>query len=383
MSAPFLPYGRQTIDDGDIAAVVAALKSPLITQGPLVEVFEAGLAKYVDSPFVSVVANGTAALHVAYAALGLGAGDEILTTPITFAATANAARYLGAEARFADVEPDTGNLDATKLEARITPRTRGIVAVHLGGLPCDLAAIRAIADRHNLWVVEDASHALGAEYRGRKIGAGVYSDATTFSFHPVKHLTTGEGGAIAVKKASLKEAMDRLRHHGIERDASKYTIPSPGPWYHEMPVLGFNYRLTDLQCALGISQLARQPAGLVRRRAIAARYRRGFAGAPGLIPQAERDERLSAYHLFPVRIGFTAARTRAALMESLKARGIGTQVHYIPVSHQPYYRERYGAPEALAGADSYYERTLSLPMYPALTDDDVDRVISALLSELT
>ena len=377
--AAFLPYGKQSIDDADVAAVSAALRSALITQGPLVDELEGALAKSLAVPHVSVCVNGTAALHLAYAALGLAAGDEIVTTPITFIATANAARYLGADVRFADVEPDTGNLDASKLEAAITPRTKGIVAVHFGGLPCDMAAIRAIAERHRLWVVADAAHAFGAP------GLLEDGDAATLSFHPVKHLTTGEGGAVCVKDAALKRRVDRLRHHGIERDASRWQAPSPGPWYHEMPEVGWNYRLTDIQCALGLSQLARQPQWLARRRAIAQRYRASLARLEGLVrPQATRPGRESVYHLFPVRIDFAkAGRTRAQVMDGLKARGVGTQVHYIPVNTQPAYRALYGGAQDLPGARQWYESELSLPMYPTLSDDDVDRVVEALRAELT
>ena len=266
MTEPFLPYGKQAIDDDDIAAVVAALRAPLITQGPLVGEFEAALAAFTGARHVSVVANGSIALQLAYAALGLGPGDELITTPNTFAATANAARSLGAHVKFCDVEPDTGNLDLATIEALITPSTRGIAAVHFGGLPVDLAPLRALADKHGLWLVEDAAHALGATYRGTHVGT--LADATTLSFHPVKHITTGEGGAVIARDATVKGMIDRLRHHGIEREHLK--TPSPGPWYHEVQSLGWNARLTDIQCALGISQMKKLPAWIARRRELAA-----------------------------------------------------------------------------------------------------------------
>ncbi|MGE0395433.1 MAG: UDP-4-amino-4,6-dideoxy-N-acetyl-beta-L-altrosamine transaminase [Kofleriaceae bacterium] len=378
----FLPYGQQVIDEDDIAAVVSALRSPLITQGPRIAEFEAALAAYTSAPHATVVANGTIALQLAYAALGLEAGDEIITTPNTFAATANAARALGAEVRFCDVEPDTGNMDVASVEALVTPRTRGIVPVHFGGLPVDLAAVHTLAQRHHLWIVEDAAHALGATYRDQPVGACRFSDATTFSFHPVKHLTTGEGGAITVRDPALKRHIDRLRHHGIERE--HFSQPSPGPWYHEVVSLGWNGRLTDIQAALGISQLRKQPSWLARRRELAAVYRQRLAElGPHVTLQATRPERESAFHLLPALIDFDAlGSTRAHVMNALRARNIGTQVHYIPVDSQPYYRGRYGDPPAHPGMASFYARELSLPMFASLDADDVTRVVRELASVL-
>lgn len=381
----FLPYGRQTIEEEDVQAVTTALRAPCITQGPLVDRFEAALSDYLNAPSVSVVANGTAALQLVYAALQLGPGDEIITSPITFVATANAARALGAEVRFADVEPDTGNLAVASVERLITPRTRGITAVHLGGLPVDLAPLRALADRHGLFLVEDAAHALGATYQGTRVGSCQYSDAATFSFHPVKHLTTGEGGAVATRDAALKRRIDLLRQHGIERTDDQLQRVRPGPWYYEVQALGWNYRLSDFQCALGLAQLRRQVPWLERRRALAARYRRALAARlPGLVEvQAEREGRESAYHLLLAMIRFDqAGRTRAQVMEGLRARNIGTQVHYIPVDQQPYYQDRYGAPASKPGVELFYARALSLPLYPELRDHEVDAVVEGLAAEL-
>lgn len=376
----FLPYGQQLIDEDDIAAVVAALRSPLITQGPRVAELETALATFVNAPHACAVANGTIALQIAYAGLGLSAGDEIITSPNTFAATANAARALGANVKFADVEADTGNLDLATVEALITPRTKGIAAVHFGGLPVDLSGLRALADRHALWIVEDAAHALGATYQGEMVGSGRYSEATTFSFHPVKHITTGEGGAIMVRDPALKKTIDRLRHHGVERES--FSIPSPGPWYHEVQSLGWNGRLTDLQCALGISQLKKLPAWLQRRRELAAAYREKLA-AIGVAVQATRADRDSAYHLLPALIDFEArGTTRAAVMNALRERNIGSQVHYIPVDSQPYYRSLYGDPAPHPGMTQFYARELSLPMYAGLTVADVDRVVASLAAVL-
>ncbi len=375
----FLPYGRQQIDEDDIAAVVTALRQPLITQGPLVEQFEHAIAEYIGAEHVSVCNNGTAALWLAYAGLGIGPGDEIITSPITFAATAAAARWLGADVVFADVDPRTGNLDATTIERHISPRTRAIVAVHLAGLPADLRRLRAIADDHDLLLIEDAAHALGATAWGESIGGGA-CDASTFSFHPVKHLTTGEGGAVVVRDAEVKRRVDMLRHHGVERDPSRFVGPNPGPWYYEVQALGFNCRLTDVQCALGLSQLAKQPGWLQRRRDIAARYRAQLASHMSYaLPQAERAHRVSAYHLFPVLIDFDAlSLSRADVMATLRARGIGTQVHYIPLTEHPYYDCGPTPP----GARRYYEQTLSLPMFPGMTDRDVDYVVGTLASTL-
>jgi UDP-4-amino-4,6-dideoxy-N-acetyl-beta-L-altrosamine transaminase len=376
---PFLPYGKQVIDEDDIAAVVAALRAPLITQGPLVGEFEAALVAYTGVPHASVVANGSIALQIAYAALGLTAGDELITSPNTFAATANAARSLGADVKFCDVEPDTGNLDLSSVEALITPKTRGITAVLFGGLPVDLAGLRALADRHGLWIVEDAAHALGATYQSKHPGAH-YSDAVTLSFHPVKQLTTAEGGAILTRDPRLKRTFDRLKHHGIEREA--LTIESPGPWYHEVQSLGWNARLTELQCALGISQMKKLTAWIARRRELAAAYREQIAARLGglVTVQAERPDRESAYHLLPVLIDFTK-QSRAQVMNALRERGIGTQVHYIPVDTQPYYQSLY-EPAPHPGMTQFYARELSLPMYASLTVADVTRVVTALAAVL-
>ena len=386
MPADFLPYGRQSISDEDVAAVVEALRAPELTAGPRVARFEQALASYLDAPHVSVCSNGTAALHLAYAALELGPGDEIITTPITFSATASAAYQVGATVRFADVEPDTGNLDLASVAALIGPATRAIVAVHLAGLPVDLAALRALADARGLLLIEDACHALGAREHGRLVASGV-ADAAVLSFHPVKHLTTMEGGAVIVRNPDIKRHVDRLRHHGIERDATRLSRPSPGPWYHEVVEQGFNYRLPDVACALGISQLGRLPAALDRRRAIAAVYdaelaRRFGSGPAALVRRpARRVERVSAYHLYAVAIDFDrACVSRAVLMDRLRARGIGTQVHYIPLTQQPFHRAKVGAHADVVrpGADAYYAATLSLPMYPELGDDDVRRVADEL-----
>lgn len=381
------PYGRQSIDADDIAAVTAALTSGLLTCGPAVAAFEDALAAFLGAPHVAACANGTAALHLAYLGLGLAPGDEIITSPITFSATASAAYQAGLAVRFADVDPITGNLDPAAVAALIGPRTRAIVAVHLAGQPCDLAALTALAQAHGLFLIEDACHALGARYRGAMIG-GATSDAVALSFHPVKHITTGEGGAVLMRDPRHHERVLRLRHHGIERDPARLSIPSPGPWYHEVVEQGFNYRLPDVLCALGTSQLARLPRFLAARRALAATYRAelaaqvppGWVAAPPALP--DRDH---AYHLFAVAIDFAGLGVdRGALMRGLAARGVGTQVHYIPLPSHPFHRDRPGAepPRPRPGADAYYQRTLSVPMYPDLTSADVHAIVAALATTL-
>ncbi len=375
-------YGRQTIDDADCAAVLEALRAPQLTCGPLVARFEAALAGWLGAEHASVCSSGTAALHLAYAALGIGEGDEIITTPITFSATAAAAYYVGANVRIADVDPRTGNLDPRSVEKLIGNRTRAIVPVHLGGLPADVEDIQALAKQHGLRIVEDACHALGATYRGRKVGS-LASDATIFSFHPVKHITTGEGGAVIVRDPRLKQRIDRLRHHGVERDASRLQTPAAGAWSYEVQELGWNYRLPDFACALGITQLAKLDDFLARRRRLAARYREAIAATfdERVLAPAELADRDSAYHLFAVAIDFAKfGTTRAHVVGQLAAAGVGTQVHYIPLLHHPLHASR--CPHDLArphpGADHYYARTLSLPLHQALELADIDVVVAEL-----
>lgn len=382
-----LPYGRQTIDDDDIAAVVEALRAPLLTCGPLVARFEAALGSWLGAPHVSVCSSGTAALHLAYAALGIGPGDEIITTPITFSATAAAAYYVGATVRIADVDAH-GNLSPASVEELITRRTRAIVAVHLGGMPADLDELAALAQRRGVYLIEDACHALGATYGGRKIGAGA-SDAVVFSFHPVKHITTGEGGAIVVRDSRVKARIDRLRHHGIERDPARFEHAAAGPWSYEVTELGFNYRLPDFACALGLAQLAKLDRFVAERRLIAADYRALLARcfpSGGVAVPAERPDRESAYHLFAVAIDWVRfGTTRARVMQTLADAGIGTQVHYIPLLDHPLHAQRCPGERdrPRPGAAAYYALTLSLPMFPSLATADIERVVTQLHKALT
>ena len=380
MPDAILPYGRQSIDEDDIAAVVEALRSDYLTTGPRVGRFEARLAELVGAPQALAVANGTAALHAACAVAGLGPGDEVLVPALTFLASANCARYVGAEPVFVDVDPRSGLIDLDDAARRVSAKTKAIIPVHLNGRPVDLAGVAALAARHGLRVIEDAAHALGASYAGTKIGDCAHSDMAIFSFHPVKHITTGEGGAITTRSEELARALAEFRSHGMVRDPARLEQPAPGPWYYEQQSLGFNYRITDLQCALGYSQLAKLERFVARRRALAARYDSLFAELAPVEPVAiGTADSSSAYHLYAVLIDFAACdTTRAALMAGLRERGILTQVHYIPVPNQPYYRARGARPEDYPGAEAYYGQVLSLPLFPAMADTDVDRVVGAL-----
>ncbi|HEY1549850.1 MAG TPA: UDP-4-amino-4,6-dideoxy-N-acetyl-beta-L-altrosamine transaminase [Kofleriaceae bacterium] len=372
-----LPYGRQTIDDTDIAAVIEALRSPYLTCGPVVPRFEQALAAKLGAGYASACSSGTAALHLVYAALDIGPGDEIITTPITFSATAAAAYMVGANVRFADVDPRTGNIDSSSIEALITPQTRAIVPVHLAGMPADMDSIHAIAKRNNLAVVEDACHALGATYRNTPVGGDRRTAATVFSFHPVKHVTTGEGGAVVCHDPSFKRRVDRLRQHGIERDPAHTQAPLAGPWAYEIVELGWNYRLSDLSCALGISQLAKLDAFVARRRELAAMYRKQLPA--NIVAPHEQDDRQSAYHLFAVAVDWAKhGTTRARVVTELAKLGVGTQVHYIPLTEQPLHKRRCAGQLTPPGAARYYEQTLSLPMFPAMSDADVGDVVAKL-----
>jgi perosamine synthetase len=383
MADDILPYGRQWIEEDDVEAVIEAVQGVYLTTGPTVARFEAALAEAVGAEHAIAVCNGTAALHAACAAARLGPGDEVLVPALTFLATANCARYVGAEPVFVDVDPDSGLIDMDDAARRITSKTKAIIPVHLTGRPVELDAIAALARAHNLTVIEDAAHALGARYHDSPIGDCSRSDMAIFSFHPVKHVTTGEGGAITTNDDGLAEAMRVFRSHGMVRDQLRH--PSPGPWYYEQHTLGFNYRITDLQCALGISQMAKLPRFLTRRRELAARYEHALTELEHVRPVAEGTRAtLSAYHLYSVLIDFEAAGiSRAAVMTGLREVGVLTQVHYIPVPAQPYYEDRGADIRQYPGAQAYYDRTLSLPLYPAMVDGDVDRVVTALREVLS
>ena len=371
-----LPYGRQTVDEADIDAVVEVLRSDWLTTGPKVAKFEEDFAERVGVEHAVSFTSGTAALHAAAFAAGLKSGDEAITTPMTFAATANCILYQNATPIFADVSPDTLNLDPEDVERKINPQVRAIFAVDYAGHPADLDAVIELAKRKGLLVIEDACHALGAEYRGRSVGG--IADMTVFSFHPVKHITTGEGGMVTTNDSKLAETLRRFRNHGISSDARQRQ--SAGQWHYEMVLLGFNYRLPDIACALGIEQLKKLDAGLARRREIAARYTAAFSRIPGIIPPAVRAEVNPAWHLYPIRLEPAALRSdRAQFFRALRAENIGVNVHYIPVHLHPYYRERFGYRGGeFPVAEDAYSRLISLPMFHGMTERDAEDVIDAV-----
>lgn len=382
MGVPLIPYGRQTIDEEDIAEVVRVLRSDWLTTGPEVEAFERELAAACGARFAVVVSSGTAALHCAYAACGVGADDEVVTSPLTFSATANMVLALGGKPVFADVLPDTLGLDPVKAEAALTPRTKVLAPVDFAGHPAEMDAFMALGRRHGLRVVEDAAHSIGARLGGRPVGA--LADLTTFSFHPVKTITSGEGGAVLTDDEELAERVRAFRSHGIVREPARWQRRGEpdehrdGPWYHEVQSLGFNYRLTDVQCALGRSQLRKLEGFIARRAAIVARYRAAFAGLP-LRPVAERAGAAPGWHLFAVLVEGGPAK-RAAFFTALRERGIGPQVHYIAANDMPLYRALGHRPEDTPIALDASRRLVSLPLYPGLGDEDVERVISAVHS---
>jgi len=374
--ATLLPYGRQAVDEGDIAAVAQALRSDWLTTGPRVGEFEEAFAAAVAAKFAVSFSSGTAALHGAAFVAGLGPGDEAVTTPMTFCATANCVLYQRARPFFADVSADTLNLDPAAAEEKVTGRTKAILPVDYSGHAADLDALMDLAERHGLTVIEDASHALGGEYRGRRVGSVAHM--TTFSLHPVKHVTTGEGGMVTTQRADLAETLRRFRNHGISSEARERQ--SAGQWQYEMVMLGMNYRLPDINCALGLSQMKRLDENLARRREIAAAYSARLAGFPGLILPTVRADVNPAWHLYAVRVD-TAHLTvgRAEIFRALRAENIGVNVHYIPVHLHPYYRERFGYRGGeFPVAEAAYEQLLSLPMFPAMTDADVDDVVRAM-----
>jgi len=374
--AHLLPYGRQSVDEADIQAVVEVLRSDWLTTGPKVAEFEEAFAARVGAAHAVSFSSGTAALHAAAFAAGLKSGDEAITTPMTFAATANCVLYEGATPVFADVSADTLNLDPGQIEKKISTRTKAILPVDYAGHPAELAPILEIARGHGLVVIEDACHALGAEYDGRRVGS--VADMTVFSFHPVKHITTGEGGMVATNSLQLAETLQRFRNHGISSDARQRQ--SAGQWHYEMVLLGFNYRLPDIVCALGIQQLKKLDANLARRREIAALYTAAFGEIPGVIPPAVRPEANPAWHLYPIRLDLEKlSADRAQIFRALRAENIGVNVHYIPVHSHPYYRERFGYKGGeFPVAEDAYTRLISLPMFHGMSDQDVKDVIAAV-----
>ena len=389
MSKHAIPYGRQHITDEDIAAVAEALRSDYLTTGPRVEEFETKFAEYIGVKYAVAVANGTAALHLCTLALGVDAGSRVITTPITFAASANCVRYCGGEVWFADIDPDTLTLDINKVRDLIESKPRGffqgIVPVDFAGYPVDLEAYRKLADEHDLWIIEDACHAPGGWFtdsQGQRqhCGNGVYADLAIFSFHPVKHIASGEGGMVTTNDRGLYERLQMLRTHGITRDRGNLRYPDQGGWYMEMQQLGYNYRIPDILCALGISQLSRAESGLQTRQAIAERYDKAFASVPGdrlRVHGVPPDNVLHAFHLYVIEV-----EDRRGLYDYLRERNIFAQVHYVPVHTMPYYRDIGYEDADLHLSEAYYARGLSLPMYPSLTEEEQRFVIDSVLSFL-
>lgn len=372
--APFLPYGTQLVDEDDIAAVAAVLRGDWLTTGPLVEAFEGALAARGRARHAVAVSNGTAALHTLYAAAGLGPGHEIVTSPLTFVATASTALLLGAAVRFADVEADTGNLDAAAAAAAVTARTKLVVAVDYAGHPADYEALRRVAGDAGLGLVADGAHSFGAAYRGAPVGS--LADATTLSFHPVKSITTAEGGAILTDDEAYARGARLFRNHGIVREAEEVSLRAPGAWYYEVRTLGLNYRLPDVLCALGLSQLAKLDGFVQRRRALAHRYRDALADVAGLEQPTPRADVEPSWHLYVVRVSDPLRRD--AFFARLRASGIGAQVHYLPVYAHPAIAALGYAPGACPVAEDFAARAVSIPLYPKLTDAEADRVVAGI-----
>ena len=369
----FIPYGRQSINEQDIEAVVNVLKSDYLTTGPKIAEFERKVADYTGAKYAVAIANGTAALHAACYAARIGEGDEVITTPITFAASSNCVLYCGGTPVFADINPETYNISPEDIERKITPKTKAIIAVHFTGQPCEMEQIHAIAHKYNLTVIEDGAHALGAEYQEKRVGT--LSDMTTFSFHPVKHITTGEGGMILTDNPELYQRLKLFRTHGITREEELLT-KNDRPWYYEQLDLGYNYRITDIQCALGVSQMDRLPEFLEKRKQIAKRYNEAFAANEQIQLPYQKEGCDNAWHLYVIRI---KNGKRKEVFEKLRAAGIGVNVHYIPVYQHPYYRTHGYAEVTCPNAEEYYKECISLSMYPDLKEEEQEYVIKKVL----
>jgi UDP-4-amino-4,6-dideoxy-N-acetyl-beta-L-altrosamine transaminase len=368
-----LPYGRQSIAEEDIEAVVAVLRGDWLTTGPAVTAFEEQISKLCGGHRAVSCTSGTAALHIAYAALGVGPGDEVVTTPMTFVATASGATLHGATVRFADVEPDSGLIDPDAVDATVGERTTVVAAVDYAGHPCDYDRLQQIADRVGAVTLADAAHSIGGSYRGRPVGA--LADVTTFSFFPTKNLTTAEGGAVVAKDDAVGRRAAEFHNIGLVRDPDRFRLDDVGPWHQEVHELGLNYRLTDVACALGLSQLARLDMFKRRRAQITARYNAALAQVPGVATPPQREDVDPVWHLYPVRI---LDGRRREVFEAMRASGIGVQVNYLPVYWHPAYADLGYRRGMCPNAEAFYAQQLSLPMFPDLTDDQVDRVVETL-----
>ena len=367
-----IPYGRQTIEEDDIQAVVDVLRSDYLTTGPKIAEFEKMVADYVGAKYAVAISNGTSALHAACFAAGIQPGDEVITTPLTFAASSNCVLYCGGTPVFADVDLKTYNIDPEDIRRKITDKTKAIIAVHLAGQPCDMDEIHKIAKEHDLLVIEDGAHALGSVYKGKKVGT--LSDMTTFSFHPVKPITTGEGGMIVTDNEEFYQKMMLFRSHGITRDENLMTR-NDGSWLYQQLDLGYNYRITDIQCALGCSQMKKLDRFLARRKEIVARYNETFADCENIIIPYQLPETESGWHLYIVQVKNC---DRKKVFEALREQGIAVNVHYIPVYMHPYYQEHGYKDVHCKNAEEVYSHIISLPLYPTLTEEEQQYVIETL-----
>lgn len=367
-----IPYGRQTIEEDDIQAVVDVLRSDYLTTGPKIAEFEKMVADYVGAKYAVAISNGTSALHAACFAAGIQPGDEVITTPLTFAASSNCVLYCGGTPVFADVDPKTYNIDPEDIRRKITDKTKAIIAVHLAGQPCDMDEIHKIAKEHDLIVIEDGAHALGSVYKGKKVGT--LSDMTTFSFHPVKPITTGEGGMIVTDNEEFYQKMMLFRSHGITRDENLMTR-NDGPWFYQQLDLGYNYRITDIQCALGCSQMKKLDRFLAFRKEIVARYNEAFADCENIVTPYQLPETESGWHLYIVQVKNC---DRRKVFEALREHGIAVNVHYIPVYLHPYYQEHGYKDVHCRNAEEVYSHIISLPLYPTLTEEQQQYVIETL-----
>ncbi len=372
----FIPYAKQWIDEDDIQAVVDILRGDFLTTGPSVAQFGEAVAQVAGTKYGVAICNGTAALHAAVAAAGIGPGDEVITSPITFVASANCALYVGATPVFADIDPRTYNIDPVDVERKITARTKAIIQVHFTGQPCDMDRLREIATRRRLLLIADGAHAIGASYKGKP--AGSFADMTTYSFHPVKQVATGEGGAIVTDNLELYEKMMMFRSHGITRDPAKFRFGHQ-PWYYEQQTLGLNYRMTDFQAALGLSQLKKLPMFLQRRREYAKRYTEAFQNMPGVATPWQSPDGESAWHLYILRLQLEELNVgRDQIFQELWDRGIGVNIHYIPVYYHAYYRDLGYAKGLCPQAEKLFEAMLTIPLYPAMKEAALERVIETI-----
>lgn len=375
MNDKFIPYGSQWIDEEDISAVVRTLRSDYLTTGPKVAEFEEKFSKYVGAKYAVAVANGTAALHAACFAAEIGKGDEVITSPLTFAASANCVLYQGGKPVFADIDEKTYNIDPVEIEKKISHKTKAIIPVHYSGQPCEIDAIQRIAQKYDLTIIEDAAHALGASFKGKKIGC--LSDMSIFSFHPVKHITSGEGGMITTNSKKLYQKLIQFRTHGITKNSNEYVNEAHGPWYHEQQLLGYNYRITDLQCALGISQLDKSDKFLSRRGYIADIYNKAFKDTDGVIIPHQNSDSESSWHLYILKLDLEKLTVnRRKIFEDLRKVKLGVNVHYIPVYFHPYYQKMGYRKGLCPKAEKLYKRIVTIPLYPKMTNKDVDLVIN-------